>query len=864
MPYFPLYKVLDFFLWYFVAVPKRLFVILKRVVVLANYELALTLNIKLLFTPLFGDYTFVGRFIGFILRILILLFGAVALISLLFLLFLVPVFWVLLPVLIFIYVEWWALLVFAFVLTVKLMVDWEAPQKKVTQVGSGDVTGSFRPQVAKYIALLKSPNANGFNLFMEDSDILVLRKRLELLHPSFVEKFAGELRSHSVSEAGARAYAYAKKHETRCVEKEHLFLALLSLLPKSETLLATFSLTLETCEGAVVWVVSERERLSKVFFWQEDYVLPKMGGVNRGMTGRVTPLLDSVSSDFTEHARRGHFEKVIGKEKIIVEVAQLLGSSKVNVLLVGEPGCGKTSLVKGIASKIIAGVDFDSLKFKRIVSLEPGSLVAGTKGAGDLTEKLNKVLEEIKKSGDVILFIDEIHNLLINSSGEGSDVSAIFSVLEPSLSSGDLQFIGATNIENYRKYIEPNGAFSRLFQLVEVPEASPQDTLEILGIMALKYEVVNKIVISYPALVKTVELSKKLIHERVLPDKAVEVLNRAAAKESTDDRYLTVQDVTEVISDVTHVPAAAVTQEESAKLLNVESDMRKYVIGQDHAIDQLGRALKRARAGIRDETKPIASFLFVGTTGVGKTETAKTLAKVYFGDEKAMIRLDMSEYQQADSLNRLIGSPDGRLRGFLTDTVRSKPFSVILLDELEKAYSNVLLTFLQVLDDGRLTDTTGRVIDFTNTIIIATSNVGTRSIQQVAARGGMFDEMKEVAMHDVREQFAPEFLNRFTGVIVFRPLTMDAVRKITDLMLARVRRVAEQKGVKVTFSSQLVAELIKRGCNAEWGARPMARLIEETVESYLAVRILANQVKQGDTVELGTEVLYSQYDKQRL
>ena len=462
-------------------------------------------------------------------------------------------------------------------------------------------------------------------------------------------------------------------------------------------------------------------------------------------------------------------------------------------------------------------------------------------------------MDEVNKSGDIILFIDEIHTLVTGVNGNASEGSNIFSLLEPHLK-GNVQFIGATNIENYRKYIEPNGAFARLFELIQVSPSTKAETLNILKVICKNFEHDYHITITYPALKKVVELSDKLIHERVFPDKAIDILNRTAASKANTNKYLTTDDISTEISQVTKVPVAAITEGETQKLLNIEEAMKKRVIGQDEAIIQLGAALKRARAGMRNESKPIASFLFVGTTGVGKTETAKTLSREYFGDEKAMIRLDMSEYQQMDSIDRLLGTSDGRSKGILTEAVRTKPFSLILLDELEKANSNILLTFLQVLDDGRITDSTGRVIDFTNTIIIATSNVGTRGIQEISQRKGTFEEMSASAMTEVREKFAPEFLNRFNGIIVFKPLTQESVGKVAGLMLGRVQKMADEKGIKITFKQELINELVRRGFSPEWGARPLARVIEDTVESYLAVKILSKELIQGDVLDLGMEV----------
>jgi ATP-dependent Clp protease ATP-binding subunit ClpC len=461
-------------------------------------------------------------------------------------------------------------------------------------------------------------------------------------------------------------------------------------------------------------------------------------------------------------------------------------------------------------------------------------------------------MDEVKNSGDIILFIDEIHNLIAaaNSENEGSN---IFSLLEPHIK-GNIQFIGATNIQNYRKHIEPNGSFARLFELIEITQATKEDTIEILKYRAKYFERDYHITITYPALIKVIDLSEKLIHERVLPDKALDILNRTASSKANTNKYLTSEDISIEISEVTHVPVATIDENESKKLLGIEAQLKKRVIGQDDAIKKVAASLKRARVGIRNEKKPIASFLFVGTTGVGKTETAKALAREYFGDEKVMIRLDMSEYQQADSINRLIGTPDGKSLGILTEAVRAKPFSLILLDEIEKAYSNILHAFLQVLDDGRLTDSTGRVIDFTNTIIIATSNVGTKEIQGISAGNGTFEEIQTKAMAAVREKFAPEFLNRFNGIIVYKPLELNSVNKIAELMLESVRKTANDKGIKVDFKPELISELVKRGFNIEWGARPLARVIEDSVESFLATKILSKEIKKGDTLSIGTEV----------
>ena len=345
------------------------------------------------------------------------------------------------------------------------------------------------------------------------------------------------------------------------------------------------------------------------------------------------------------------------------------------------------------------------------------------------------------------------------------------------------------------------------------------------------------------------------MHERVLPDKAIDILNRTSTKVGGGSGILSSSHVAAEIAEMTKIPVETVTQDEAQKLLSIEETMKRMVIGQDEAVRQISTSLRRARAGIRDQNKPIASFLFVGTTGIGKTQTAKALAEHYFGSAVNMIRLDMSEYQQLDSMNRLLGDVNGSSKGLLTEMVRSKPFALILLDEIEKAHPNILLTFLQVLDEGKLTDNSGMKIDFTNTIIIATSNVGTKSIQQVFSEHGTLQKMRERALADVREKFAPEFLNRFSGIIVFNPLTEQNVREITLLMLDKVKALSEEKGIHVKFKPELVDVLSVKGYSPEWGARPLARLIEDTVETYIATKMLKKEFNAGDQLLIGTEAM---------
>ena len=641
--------------------------------------------------------------------------------------------------------------------------------------------------------------------------------------------------------------------------------------------------------------------------------------------------LENYCISLTQKAKDGKLDPVIGRGQEIERVIQILNRrQKNNPCLIGEPGVGKTAIAEGLARKIVMGDVPDDLLDKRLLSLDLSGMVAGTKYRGEFEERIKKVLEEVKKSGNVILFIDELHTIVGAGSAEGAVDAA--NIIKPALGRGEIQVIGATTLNEYRKYIEKDAALERRFQPVQVGEPSREASLEILKGLREKYEKHHSLQITDEALEAAVDLSARYINDRFLPDKAIDLMDEAASRvrletdeispelrsleeklavlthdkeaaierqdyetaaqlrdieknyreqveserdkrrqNHTEHRPVGAEDIAAVVAGWTGIPVTRLTEDEGARLLHMEETLHERVVGQDEAVKAVARAIRRGRVGLKDPKRPIGSFLFLGPTGVGKTELCKSLAEAMFGDENAMIRIDMSEYMERHTVSRLIGSPPGYVGhdegGQLTEKVRRKPYSVVLFDEIEKAHEDVWNVLLQILDDGRITDSQGRTVDFKNTVIVMTSNVGAKSLTAASGRLGFsaeektadpdaeekFRQARETVMAELRQTFRPEFLNRIDDIIVFRALTEQDIREVARRMLKTVSARMEGMGVHLDAGDDAVAELAKEGFDPKYGARPLRRAIQSLVEDAVAEKLLDGTLCVGDTARLTVE-----------
>ena len=588
---------------------------------------------------------------------------------------------------------------------------------------------------------------------------------------------------------------------------------------------------------------------------------------------KVKNILAQCSVDLTAMARKGELDPVFGRDEETKRAVRILvRRRKSNPCLIGDPGVGKTAIAEGLASLIAADSDIvpRRLKNKRVLSLNVGLLLADTKYRGDFEERLRSVLEEVKSAGDIILFIDEIHTI-VGAGGTGDDGGLdAGNLMKPALARGEIQVVGATTVDEYRKYIEKDAALERRFQPVRVDEPSPENTLKILAGLKETYEKHHEVFFSDDAIQASVALSSRYITDRFLPDKAIDVLDEAGALVQLRDKKtgdgeqvlrVSVLDIQEVVSEWTGIPVKQLSVEESKNLLGLEQELTKRVIGQNEAVVSVARAVRRARSGLADASKPVASVIFAGPTGVGKTELSKALATVYFGAEKNLVRIDMSEYMEAVSTSRLIGAPPGYVGynegGQLTEAVRRNPHSLILLDEIEKAHPDVFNALLQVLEDGRLTDGKGRTVDFTNAMLVMTTNIASREILEnfagaktPQAKIDAYERVKKLARKNLGKRFRPEFLNRLDEIVVFRPLGELEVAQIAENMLESVASRCAKKGVVITCTDAFKKALLCNGFSPKYGARPMRRAVQAMVENQLSECLLSGFANDGDSIQL--------------
>ncbi len=808
---------------------------------LLEEDLAVGLMFKLLFVPLFHDSSFVGKGLSFCFRSIRIFMGLIAFALISLLLFLLALLWFAAPLGILIAFFFFKQLVLVFgvllLVGVSLFIQhllanqpkkvwyiksldqiWEATRLKKTKISFDSLTSTLEVQ-----NLLKSLETSA--------------EHFSVLKPQF---------SDQVLEM---ALKLAQQNQATEITADYFWLGFLKETPDLENFLLSLNLAWVDFEQAILLQEFKRNHWRKVMIWDEDFSVKHLRGVNRGWLGSPTPNLDKYGEDLTKIAAKQAVVDFTGREAVISNVVRILSQDHDrNVLLVGSPGVGKTTLVNYLAKLIIAGDAPESLATKRLVKLDTTKLLSSLSSEGDLASRLKDIFEEIGFAQNVILFIDEIHTLGIGEAGQSMN---LYSLMQPYLESDKFQFLASTEPQNYAQVIEKNGTFARIFHKVEIPIATPEETQQVLFKKAVDLASQKRIMVSFLAIKKILELSTRLIHDRVLPDSALTILNEC--EPLARNGLISSETVKEVVGRNIKVPILEVDAAQKLVLLNLENIIHQKMIDQEEAVRAVADTLRRASTSLREQNRPIGSFLFVGPTGVGKTELAKVLSEVYFKNQDAFEHFDMSEFQTDQAVDRLLGTAS--TLGELTELIKNKPYCLLLLDEFEKANPRILTLFLQVLEEGRLTDFSGREIDFSNTIIIATSNAASLQIAQGLQSGHTVEQITPNVKDELLKILKVELVNRFDRVVIFKPLSEVDLEKIVQIKLTILQQQLKAQGYLVEFSSEIVAEIVKKGFDPVLGARPMRRLIQDSLEANLSKLILEGKLQKGVKLKLDNHLL---------
>ncbi len=846
-------------------------------------DLAVTLMIKLLWVPMFHDLSFIGRILSFFFRLFRIFLGFFAMALATVTLVIAAIFWFISPILLFLKdLNILGIMLVIAALGFFLIHILTHPHKKVWEIK--DPTDLWKaswlkPKDLSPEKLLKTPEVQNILKYLEIDQSSVLSKLVTDQQKTDQPTTENRQPKTDNSIVYQQAFSLAKKSGSTYIGPRHFFVAMIKNTFGIDEILLKNNLEMSDFELVLTYMEKKRLKWRLVYLWNDDFAIHHLKGVNRGWLGSPTPNLDLFSNDLTRMAGKVGYPDFIGRETTVSEIINILSQENArNVILVAPPGSGKSALVNFLAKRIVSGDAPATLAIKRIVSLDLTKLMSGIESQGQLAERVKSIFEDITYTQNVILVVEEIHNLGI---GEAGAMFNLYSLMLPYIESFNIQFIGTTEPENYTRIIEKQGAFARLFTKVVLPPATDIETMQILEDKSIDIEKNRKIRVSYLAIKKAVELSSKYIKDKVLPDSALSILQQAET--NPINGWVTTKSVEGVVESLTNIPVEETTSEQKTKLLNLEEEIHRRLIDQEEAVKAVSDTLRRASTGLREEKRPIGSFLFVGPTGVGKTELAKILADIYFAGHETVTlnevkgispeldpsarpqddreggvftRFDMSEYQTPESVNRLIGGTGEP--GELTEAVRNKPYCLLLLDEFEKADPKILTLFLQVLEDGRLTDGEGKTIDFTSTIIIATSNVGSLTIVNGLQSGKSLQELEQPISQELLQTFKPELINRFDKVVLFKPLSQEHLQLIVTLKLRELQTQMKQKGYLVEFDDSLIKELAQKGFDPVLGARPMRRLVQDTLESNLSKLILENKLEKGKAFKIGIELLNSE------